>query len=198
MNMLDETCTILRSLWSGERTTFNGRHFNLRDALMAPPPVQDRLPLIIGGTGERRTLRIAARHADVWNCHTSSEDGYRHKLEVLARHCAAIGRDPASIRKSLSFRAVLAQDQDAARARADARLEETRRRAREQLSEDHVELVRRMTFVGTPEQMVERRRPYAALGARDFLLNCTPPLDWDTIQLVARAVAPALRGTLVI
>jgi F420-dependent oxidoreductase-like protein len=194
MDMLDEACTVLRSLWTNETTTFEGRHFQLRDARMAPKPVQKRLPLAIGGSGERRTLRIVAAHADLWNTHLSSEDGYRHKLDVLARHCADVGRDPSEIRKSLTFRAVLAATEKEARNRAAALDNESLERAAGQLRPDLAEFIRRMTFVGTPERCVDWLRPFAELGVGDFLLHSTPPLDPETIELVAREVAPALRG----
>jgi len=180
MDMLDEACRIMRSLWTRETTTFEGRHFQLREARSEPKPLQEHLPLAIGGSGERRTLRIVAEHADLWNCHMSSEDEYRHKLEVLERHCADVGRDPARIRKSLSFGAVLAADGAEARDRADALI-----------SPDVPEIIRKLTFIGTPEGCVERLRAFAELGVGDFLLRINAPFDWETVELIASEVAPA-------
>jgi F420-dependent oxidoreductase-like protein len=179
MDMLDETCRIMRGLWTRERFSFEGKHFRLTDAQMDPKPVQDHLPLVIGGSGERRTLRIVAEHADVWNTFLGDVEQYRHKLEVLERHCADVGRDPGDIRKSLTFRAVLREDERA--------VEERRRELGPGAS------ARGMTFLGTPDQCVERLRPFAALGGGDFLLAAPAPYDWQTIELVAREVAPALR-----
>ena len=93
MDMLDEACRIMRSLWTQETTTFEGKHFQLKDARMEPKPLQERLPLVIGGSGERRTLRIVAEHGDIWNTFYGDLDEYRHKLDVLAGHCADVGRD---------------------------------------------------------------------------------------------------------
>ena len=95
MDMLDEACRIMRSLWTQETTTFEGKHFQLKDARLEPKPVQEHLPLVIGGAGERRTLRIVAEHGDIWNTFYGDVDEYRHKLDVLARHCGDVGRDPA-------------------------------------------------------------------------------------------------------
>ena len=117
MDMLDEACRIMRSLWTQETTTFEGKHFQLKDARLEPKPVQERLPLVIGGAGERRTLRIVAEHADIWHTGLGGVEPYRHKLDVLAGHCADVGRDPADVRKSLTFRAVLADDERAAQER---------------------------------------------------------------------------------
>ncbi|HZG48595.1 MAG TPA: TIGR03560 family F420-dependent LLM class oxidoreductase, partial [Thermoleophilaceae bacterium] len=91
MDMLDEACRIMRSLWTQETTTFEGKHFQLKDARLEPKPVQPHLPLVIGGAGERRTLRIVAEHGDIWNTFYGDLDEYRHKLEVLARHCGDVG-----------------------------------------------------------------------------------------------------------
>jgi alkanesulfonate monooxygenase SsuD/methylene tetrahydromethanopterin reductase-like flavin-dependent oxidoreductase (luciferase family) len=194
MDMLDEACRVMRSLWTRETTTFEGKHFQLKDARLEPKPLQEHLPLAIGGTGERRTLRIVAKHADIWHCHLTTPDEYRHKLDVLEHHCSEVGRDPAGIRKSLTFRAVLAADEAEARRRADAFVNQIRRFAGKQLTEKQIEIVRKMMFVGTPEGCVERLRSFADLGVGDLLLHATPPTDWETIEHVAKTVAPALRG----
>jgi len=110
---LDETCTALRSLFDEPATTLDGRHVSLRDALLAPKPVQKRLPLLLGGGGERVTLRIAARHADAWNCWGTPET-MRHKNAVLDRHCAAVGRDPRAILRSAAALFHVTDDRDEA------------------------------------------------------------------------------------
>lgn len=183
MDMLDEACRIMRSLWTRETTTFEGRHFQVKDARCEPKPVQEHLPLVVGGSGERRTLRIVAEHGDIWNTFYGDPGHYRHLLDVLARHCADMGRDPGDVRKSLTFRAVLDDDEASARERAAA------------LYGDPLpERLASMIVVGTPEQCVERLREYADLGVGDFLLGQLPPRDARTIELVASEVAPALKA----
>ena len=183
MDMLDEACRIMRSLWTQETTTFEGKHFQLKDARLEPKPVQEHLPLVIGGSGERRTLRIVAEHGDIWNTFYGDLDHYRHLLDVLAGHCADVGRDPADVRKSLTFRAVLDEDEGAARERAAALY-----------GDPPPERLQKMMIVGTPDQAVELLRPYADLGAGDFLLGQLAPIDTPTIELVAESVAPALKA----
>lgn len=103
---LEETCAILDSLLTRDRTDFDGPFHRLRDARRDPKPLQEpRPPLAIGGTGERRTLRIAARWADHWNFPGGEPDVLRHKLEVLHRHCADVGRDPSEIEVSVKVKA---------------------------------------------------------------------------------------------
>jgi F420-dependent oxidoreductase-like protein len=184
MDMLDEACRVVRSLWTEKRTTFEGQHYQLRDAMCEPKPLQDHLPLIIGGSGERRTLRIAAEHGDGWNAFYMPLDQYRHKLEVLDRHCADVGRDRGEIRQQLAVPMVLGDDE----AEAQERLQELAARMRADIDE-----VRNLFLVATPEQFVETLQPYVELGVRDILMMARPPGDRRTIELFAKRVAPELR-----
>jgi F420-dependent oxidoreductase-like protein len=102
---LDEACEVARLLWTGERVDFEGRYYRLENAVHNPPPVQrPGPPLWIGGGGERRTLRVVARHADVWNIIGGHIDDAVRKSEVLDRHCEEVGRDPGEIRRSVQCR----------------------------------------------------------------------------------------------
>jgi len=118
LERLDETCFAVRSLFENESTTLVGRHLSLCDAVLEPKPLQARLPLLVGGSGERVTLRIAARHADVWNSWGLPE-AMRHKNAVLDRHCATVRRDPQAILRSAVALFHLTDDRaEAARLRA--------------------------------------------------------------------------------
>jgi F420-dependent oxidoreductase-like protein len=99
LDRLEESCRALTGLLRRERTTVAGQHVRLTDAPCRPAPVQGRLPLLVGGAGERRTLRIAATYADVWHAWTPADDLPR-KSAVLDRHCLAVGRDPSTIRRA--------------------------------------------------------------------------------------------------
>lgn len=108
---LEEACQIIRSLWTEPRTTIEGRHYKVTDAVALPKPVQDRVPIWIGGNGRKRTLRIAAEHADVWNASQATPELMVDLSGVLDAHCADVGRDPAEIRRSVQMR--LADTDDA-------------------------------------------------------------------------------------
>jgi len=107
---LAEACTVLTKLWTEERTSSAGRFYTLRDAIAEPKPVQRPYPPIwIGGSGPKRTLRIAAKHADVWNANVGSVGtsvAFERAAElsaILDEQCEAIGRDPSSVRRSVKF-----------------------------------------------------------------------------------------------
>jgi alkanesulfonate monooxygenase SsuD/methylene tetrahydromethanopterin reductase-like flavin-dependent oxidoreductase (luciferase family) len=119
---LDEACTIVKRLWTEPRPfDFAGRHYRLSGAICEPKPVQrPHPPILIGAGGERAALRVVARHADIWNCPTRGDvEEFRRKSAVLDEHCAAIGRDPAGIARSVQ---VLVAARERATAPADPRL----------------------------------------------------------------------------
>jgi len=103
---LEEACAVLDLLLTRQTSSFDGTYYHLTDARCEPKPVQrPRPPFVIGGGGEKRTLRIAARFADQWNLPGGTPDVLVHKIEVLRAHCAAVGRDPADIEISVQVRA---------------------------------------------------------------------------------------------
>jgi F420-dependent oxidoreductase-like protein len=109
IDMLDEACVLIRRLWTEESVTHQGRFWTLTGALANPKPVQERIPIVIGGTGERKTLRVVARHADEWNFSPMRDPGPQGPSEfarlsaILAEHCAAVGRDPKEIHRSIQI-----------------------------------------------------------------------------------------------
>jgi F420-dependent oxidoreductase-like protein len=94
--MLEETLQICQQMWSDDDGPYEGKHYRLAETICQPQPVR-RPPILIGGSGEKKTLRLVAQYADVWNS-TASVDELPHKLDVLRRHCDAVGRDFADIR----------------------------------------------------------------------------------------------------
>lgn len=111
MDRLDEAIRLMRAMWSDGPANFDGRFYQLKDATSLPKPAAGRPPIMIGGGGERRTLRIVAEHADEWNAVSLTVDQYRHKTEVLEKHCQDVGRDPATIRRSVDIFAIIGPSQ---------------------------------------------------------------------------------------
>ncbi|MGO9872935.1 MAG: LLM class F420-dependent oxidoreductase [Acidimicrobiia bacterium] len=103
---LEEACAVLDLLLTAETSSFDGTYYRLTDARCEPKPVQrPRPPFVIGGGGEKRTLRIAARFADQWNLPGGTPEVLARKIEVLRSHCADVGRDPAHVEISVQVRA---------------------------------------------------------------------------------------------
>jgi len=102
--MLEEALQICEQMWSADDGPYVGKHYRLAETICEPQPIR-RPPILIGGGGERKTLRLAARYADVWNRNGTvlQPDGLARKVEVLHRHCAEVGRDPAEIRKTVGL-----------------------------------------------------------------------------------------------
>jgi F420-dependent oxidoreductase-like protein len=177
LDRFDEACQVLTSLLREERTTVKGEHFFLDDAPNQPRPVQEHLPLMIGGAGEKRTMRIAASYADEWNAWTTP-DVLAHKVDVLGRHCEDIGRDPGSIAVSTQALLFLSTDQGwlAKKREADAG---------------------RAAVIGTPGEVAETMGRYRDAGADEFIVPdfTLGPLARrkETCDLFIREVAPALR-----
>ncbi|MEY2403228.1 MAG: hypothetical protein QOD38_779 [Acidimicrobiaceae bacterium] len=175
LDRFDEACEIVRSLLDNERTTFEGKHYTILDAPCQPAAVQDHLPLLVGGGGEKRTLRTAARFADEWNVWGTPEI-VAQKSEVLARHCEDIGRDPTTIKHSTQALMFLSED-------------ETWLAGKRQQSTG------RPDIVGTPDEVIEIVGRYRDVGVDELIVpdwNMGPPTRTkDTYDLFMERVAPA-------
>jgi len=100
--MLEETLQICQQMWSDNDGPYDGKHYHLAETLCVPQPIR-RPPVLIGGGGEKKTLRLVAQYADVWNSTDFDIDVLTHKIDVLSRHCDTVGRDVAEIRKTVGF-----------------------------------------------------------------------------------------------
>jgi F420-dependent oxidoreductase-like protein len=187
LERLDEACEVITSLWKNKRSTFKGRYYQLSDAPLDPKPVQQPHPeLMIGGGGEKVTLRVVARHANHWNAWGGPEVLAR-KSAILAEHCAKVGRDPKTITRSVNM-ALLITDKPAEVA-ALAKTIETRMGR-------HAADARDTCLAGTPDQIRERLRLLEAAGC-DLLFIPTmfrpvPELRRDLDRFITE-IAPALR-----
>ncbi len=100
--MLEETLQICQQMWSDNDGPYDAKHYQLAETICQPQPIR-RPPILIGGGGEKKTLRLVAQYADVWNSTDSEIDVLTHKIDVLTRHCDTVGRDAAEIRKTVGF-----------------------------------------------------------------------------------------------
>ncbi len=99
---LEETILVLKQLWSRDDGPFEGKHYHFKETLNSPQSLQKpHPPLLIGGRGEKKTIKLAAKHADAYNIHTDDPEVARHKFEVLRAHCEAVGRDYSEIKRTV-------------------------------------------------------------------------------------------------
>ncbi|HEX4246142.1 MAG TPA: TIGR03560 family F420-dependent LLM class oxidoreductase [Acidimicrobiales bacterium] len=153
LDRLEEACEIIRALTTAERSTHVGRYYQLDDAPMNPKPVQSPLPLLIGGGGERRTLRIAAHYADEWNT-WGTPDVIAHKSTVLHQHCLARDRDPSTIWRSAQSIVLMSDDQ-------------------QWLSARRSEPPMMPTIIGTPAELAATVGAYQQVGLDELVIP-----DW--------------------
>lgn len=156
MDRLDEALTICRAMFTQDRPSFTGEHYRIESALNFPRPLSPGgPPILVGGGGEQRTLRLAAKHADMTHWFALGLDMLEHKQEVLGRHCDAIGRDVSTIELTIGTPVVLAANER----ETAAILERIPAERRPYL------------HVGTPAQMADALRPYLDAGFTGFTFN---------------------------
>ncbi len=182
LRALDETCQVLKRLWTEERVTFEGTYVTVRDAMCEPKPVR-RPPILIGGGGERVLMGIAARHADIWNNLAANQGELGGKVEALRRRCGELGRDPDSIEVSQQCLVVIAETDDGAR----AALERAGR-----IYGGHMGAGREAHGIwGTPAQVIERIRRQVALGCTLFVMEFFARPGPGTSRRASTSVSPA-------
>jgi F420-dependent oxidoreductase-like protein len=147
---LDEACAVIRSLFRESKSTFDGKYYQLENASLEPKPVQNPLPLLIGGGGEQVTLKITARHADEWNV-WGTPDTLAHKMAILDDHCRDLGRDPGEIRRSAVALLFMSDDR--------AHLERIRAAKPQQAS-----------LIGTPEEIRVLVSEYERIGVDELIV----------------------------
>lgn len=170
MDQLEEGIQVLRGLLHDETTTFEGKWFQAREARNEPRPVQEKLPIWVGGGGEKRTLRIAAQYADGWNVPFIAPEEFARKRDVLRRHCEDVGRDPAEIRCTVNVG--MAFDDDGLRAQFG----------------NIAEYVRPGVLFGSEEEMLDRIGQYEEAGAVQINIAMRAPFDPDALERFAKGV----------
>ena len=178
LDRLEESVALLRRLLDGERVTHEGRFYTLRDALCEPRPVQAHLPILIGGSGPKKTLRTTALHGDAWNT-AGTLDFVRTALATLDEHCATVGRDRSGIELSISFPIVIRETVGAAEAAAAERFATN--------GVEHAGNVPHLA--GPPELIAEAISPFRDLGFSTVIVRLPAPYDLETIERMAEVGA---------
>lgn len=174
---LEEALQIMKGLMADEKTNFAGDHYTMVDAPMNPKPVNGAMPILIGGTGKKRTLNLVARFADEWNAWAEPQDMIDLGA-VLDQHCADVGRDPAEISRTAVALLFLSNDEEQLAKWADLD-------------------AGRATIKGSVEQVIDTIGQYRDAGTHeiiipDFTLG-KPERRNDTMDLFINEIAPAFR-----
>lgn len=191
LSRLEESIHVMRALWGPGPASYDGRFYSLQDADCLPKPPEGRPTLLIGGGGERRTMRIAAQYADEWNCISMMPENYTHKVEVLHAHCDALGRDPATLKRSMmTFGLVGANGGgNAAAMRTFFRMDPSATTA------DVEAFARgRGMIVGGTEEVLERLGQLAELGVGEIMFQHMDFSDDDFIAYLGEELAPKAVG----
>lgn len=168
MDRLTEGVQVVRALFTSSRSDFDGSFFQLKDAANFPQPLQQRVPILVGGGGEKRTAAIAAKWADGSNQAYFTPEVYRHKNDVLDHWCEVFDRDPASLERSLVVHFHMSSKGEG-RQPVDG------------------------SIYGEPAQVIDRLGAYVDAGAQRISIAIRPPVDWDALQSFIDDVIPAFR-----
>ncbi|NKB98557.1 MAG: TIGR03560 family F420-dependent LLM class oxidoreductase [Pseudomonadales bacterium] len=150
LDRLDEACTVIRALFTEQTASFSGAHYQLENAILEPKPVQKPLPLLIGGGGEKVTLKLAAKHANEWNV-WGDPSILRHKMSVLDKHCTDLGRDPREIHRTAVALLFMSEDKKFLENMRNADITQPK-------------------IVGTPAEVKEIVAEYEAAGVAELIV----------------------------
>jgi F420-dependent oxidoreductase-like protein len=176
---LEEALQISRSMFTNETTTVSGKHFQVEGAYNNPKPIRGDIPILIGGSGERKTLRLVAQYGDGCNLFVSGDpERAKHLLGVLERHCADVGRDPSEITKTAMGQILVAPTHEAAEAKKQA------------LREQGIPEERIAGFmVGDPDTIAESAQTLADVGIEGMTVSLPEVHDLESLELAGRALA---------
>jgi alkanesulfonate monooxygenase SsuD/methylene tetrahydromethanopterin reductase-like flavin-dependent oxidoreductase (luciferase family) len=175
IEQLEEAIRLMRTLWSEQPASFEGRWYRLEEAWCNPQP-SPPIPILVAGSGERYLLRVVAKHADWWLSYGDRPEILERQLSVLADHCRQVGRDPASIRRATPLTVYLDRDRQTAHRWAGAALDAPQ-----------------PPFAGDPSELRDRLSGLAALGFDLVQLRFAGLFGTHDIELFADEVLPYFR-----
>jgi F420-dependent oxidoreductase-like protein len=176
--MLEEALQIARAMFTHGQSSFAGEHFQIEGAYNNPQPIRGDIPILIGGSGERKTLRFVAKYGDGCNLF-GGVDQVKHLLGVLEQHCSDVGRDPSQITKTAMGRVLIGATHEAAEAKVEAM------RAQGVTDEALATMI-----TGDPDTVGERVTALKEIGVEGLTLSMPDSYDLEAVDLVGRTLAP--------
>ena len=179
LDRLEEGIQIIKGMFTQEKTTFSGQYYSANDAMLYPRPVQDPVPIVVGGRGEKRTLKIAAQYADGWNVPYINVEEFERLNGVLDEWCEKVDRDPAELERSVNLHMLMGTDDADA-----ARIRELRSGTYQGGG----------TLSGNPKEAIETLKRYEESGADRVSIAIRPPIEWEALQSFVEEVMPAVQA----
>jgi F420-dependent oxidoreductase-like protein len=179
LDKLEEAVPLMRRLFDGEQVSHQGRFYTFTNALCEPRPVQAHLPILVGGSGPKKTLRTVARHADAWNTSGEVSEVRRH-LEILAAHCEDAGRSMSEIELTISFPTIIRDNVAQAEVKRAAQL------AYNGITDGGGGVP---LLLGSPKVVADTLRPYLKLGFSTVIVRMPAPFDRETIDRLPEVLA---------
>lgn len=183
LEALDESCRIVKAMLAGEKVTFEGRHYDVKEAVCRPVPVQAKVPIMIAGEGRNVLLRIVARHADMWNA-VGSPEKMADLGNTLARHCDKERRDPSDIEKTVMMPLCYTTDEDRQSMMAGL-LAAT-------FNIDSA-VARSQMMIGSRDECLETVDAFTRAGVTHFIFMMMAPYPFEELEAFAEEVMPAAR-----
>ena len=185
LDWMDEATAAVRALLDGDTISSDGDgRYRFSDLRLNPRPFRSHLPIMIGGSGEKKTLRTVARYADQWNAFGSPEELAR-KDEILRGHCEEVGRNHEEIERTVGAKIVIRKTEAAARVVLEDLMEHNRTPMSD-IADDHT------FWVGTADEMTEKMLSYQAVGFNTILVEMPAPYDRETMEALIEVVKPAV------
>ena len=185
LRALDESCQIIKGMFTQEKTSLDGKHYKVVDAVCNPKPIQKQLPIMIGGRGEKSLLKIVAKHADMWNTMHSNPAEMKRLISVIERHGDTVGRNTDEIEKTIMMPLCYNASKD-----------------REQMISAGVAAMARITpeqardrmMIGNKDECLDKIDQYTKVGVTHFIFTLRWPIFVeDEFQAFAEEVMPAVR-----
>ena len=186
LQALDESIQIIKGMFTQEKTTLHGRHYNVIDAVCNPKPLQQpHPPIMIGGQGQKVLLKIVAKHADMWNVPNASAEHYAELTKVIERHGDTVGRDTDQIEKTIMMPLCFSAPKE--------REEVTLQRVAA-ISGASPEVARRQVMIGSKQECLDTIERYRKVGVTHFIFTLPRPFFLDEVQGFAEEVIPTARS----
>jgi F420-dependent oxidoreductase-like protein len=166
VKQLDESLSIIKAMWTERRATFSGQYFSVKDAICNPKPVQKPHPTImVGGSGEKYLLRVAAKHADRYNHPFGYPEELKRKISILKAHCDDVGRDHKEIELSVVIRCLIRETEEEIQKQINSW------KGKDETIEQFKKRIDGQAAIGTPEQVISRLNEYIDLGLTHFIIH---------------------------